>query len=44
MERGKRYIQQFFILLASLSMIWAITTSIISPRIGAIFSLFRDTY
>lgn len=40
----KRYVQQFFILLTSLSMIWAITTSIISPRIGAIFSLFRDTY
>ncbi|NBA61697.1 glycosyltransferase family 39 protein [Enterococcus mundtii] len=44
MRLNKNIFFQFFGFLVLFFMSWAILTSIFSPRIGMIFSLFRNTY
>lgn len=41
---NKNVIFKFFSSLVLFFMLWAISTSIFSPRIGMIFSLFRNNY
>ncbi|MGX7268497.1 hypothetical protein ACWODR_13700 [Enterococcus faecium] len=44
MEKGIKGIYRLFAVLVIFFMIWAMASTIFSPRIGAIFSLFRDSY
>ncbi|MFV0560504.1 MAG: glycosyltransferase family 39 protein [Enterococcus sp.] len=44
MYLGKKSVYRFFLLLASFFMLWATVTSITSPKIGGIFSLFRNIH
>ncbi|EPH99254.1 hypothetical protein D920_01397 [Enterococcus faecalis 13-SD-W-01] len=44
MQVNKNIFFRFFSFLVLFFMLWAISTSIFSPRIGMIFSLFRNNY
>lgn len=44
MQLNKNIFFRFFSCLVLLFMLWTIAASIFSPRIGMIFSLFRNNY
>jgi hypothetical protein len=44
MNKYIKYVYKFFLVTAILTMMWAIFTTIFAPRIGEIYSLFRNTH
>jgi 4-amino-4-deoxy-L-arabinose transferase-like glycosyltransferase len=44
MNKYTQYVYKFFLVTVILTMMWAVFTTIFSPRIGEIYSLFRNTH